>query len=105
MGGHINGPRLGDYVPNLCPHPCHQDCIFGYISPSDLCLRLCNQAIGALARVADNLTDELPHAVSVGPYLIAYESTTPSAQPGSEPIHHTGVEPRTAKHQNALQDP
>src|SRR5262249_47447746 len=106
MGGHINGLRLGGHVPNLCPHPCYQDCILWYISPSEQRLRLCNQPIGALARVAGSLTDELPHAVPVGLYLIAYESTTPSAQPGIEHIHHhPGSEPHTAKHQDALQEP
>src|SRR4029453_11391693 len=105
MGGHINGPRLGDHVPNLGPHSCYQDCILGYISLSDLGLRLCNQAIGALARVAGSLTDKLLHAAPVGLCLIAYESTTPSAQLGIEHIHHTSAEPRTAKRQDALQEP
>src|SRR5262249_27342276 len=105
MGGHINGPCLGHHVPNLCPHPCHQDCVLGYISSSDLRLRLCNQAIGALARIAGSLTENLPYTAPVGLCLIAYESTTPSAQPGIERIHHTGAEPRTAKYQDALQDP
>ena len=103
MGGHLNGPLLGEDVPTLCPHPCHQDRILGYISPSDLRLYL-NQAIGALARVAGSLTDELPCAAPVCLGLIAYEGTTPSAHPGIEHIHHTGAESRTAKHQDALQD-
>src|SRR2546422_383048 len=105
LGGHINGPRLGDYVPHLCSHPCHQDCVLGYLSPSELRLRLCNQAIGALACVVGSLTDELSCAAPVGLCLIAYERTTPSAQPGIEHIHYAGAEPRTAKHQHALQDP
>ena len=46
-------------MPNLCPHPCHQDGILSYISPSELRLRLCNQAISALACVAGSLADIL----------------------------------------------
>src|SRR5260370_31092312 len=102
MGGDLNGPRLGDHVPNLCPHPCHQDCILGYISPSELRLCLYNQAIGALAHVADSVSDKLPQAAPVGLGLMAHESTTPSAQPGIEHIHHPGPDPRTAKHQDPL---
>ena len=52
-------------MPNLCPHPCHQDYIPGYISSSDLRLRLCNQAIGALVCVVGSLTDELLYKVLV----------------------------------------
>ena len=92
-------------MPNLGPHPCHQDCVLGYLSPSELRLRLGNQAIGALACVAGSLTDELPCAAPVGLGLIAYERTTPFAQSGIEHIHDAGAEPRTAKHQHALQDP
>src|SRR5262249_40503050 len=105
MGGSLNIASLGDHVPNLGPHPCHQDCILGYSSPAELRPRLGNQAIGALARVAGSLTDELPRAAPVGLGLIAYESTTPSAKPGVKHIHHTGAEPHTAKHQHAFQEP
>ena len=91
-------------MPNLCPHPCHQDGILRYISPSELRLRLCNQAISALACVAGSLADILSHTAPVGLCLVAYARATPPAQPGIEHIHHTGAEPRTGQYQHALQD-
>src|SRR5262245_37694131 len=101
MSSHLNSLRLRDYVPNLGPHPCHQDCILGDMSPSSSDRRLCNQAIGALTRVAGSLTDELPRTAPVGACLSAYESTTSSAQPWIEHIHHTGAESCTAQHEDA----